>query len=427
MSFSGGNPLDQVVCYPYIEPDISWLKIAALCWERVHRVTSRHAPADSPGITELNEALNGFLLPVYPDDIIDETIVERLRVWLAARKEHKTGNSIGSFDQAVPSKQMPSGTSETEGFLLFSDKVPYPISELLLEFSAMRPRTEEIMAPWWEHELYRQRTGEWIKKKNWKPSNGTAASVQALHKKYLSKAEEWEAEGDGDTALFFKEKADVLRQRSLRPVEVETGSALVDTDVALYYLSLIASGKASQINADLFAEDSEAAKHVVTFSHVAGETRTAVLEANLPVDLNTLSSAQIADFREGTIKDRFRFQRAVQSVLNDIQSVSSESDVERLKRIAFDLATERIEETKKVYQYALIQTGIKALGTSLAPPALLSWLASALHVGLFMPAAVASTIALFGVQMLIDRDKARTEAEKSGWAYILKIQNRFQR
>jgi hypothetical protein len=140
--------------------------------ERVYRVTSRHAPPDSPGITELNAALNGFLLPVYRDDMIDETIVERLRSWLANREEQKSSNSVASYDQGVLPKQVTTGTSKTEGFSLFSDKVPYAIGGLLGEFNAVRPRTEEILAPWWEHELYRRRTGEWVggTYKNWKPT-----------------------------------------------------------------------------------------------------------------------------------------------------------------------------------------------------------------------------------------------------------------
>ena len=415
------------MCYPYIEPDISWLKTAALCWERVHRVTSRNAPPDSPGIIELNAALNGFLLPVYPDDILNETIVERLRSWLASRAEQNTSNSIANYDLGVPSKQVTTGKSRVGAFSLFSEKLPYPVGDLLREFNAVQQGTTEILAPWWEHELYTSRTGEYVRcsHKNWKPTNGTAASTQALYKKYLRKAGEWEEEGDDETALFFQNKADSLRQRGLKSVEVDTGEVLVDRDVAFYYLSLIASEKAGQLKADLFAGDSEAARQVATFSRIAGETTTAVLQANLPMDISAVSSAQIADFREATIKDRFKFQKALQSLLNDVQSVSSEDDGERVKRVALELATERIEETKKAYQYARIQTGIKALGTSLTPPALLSWLASTLHIGLFMPTAVVSTIALFGVQMMIDRDKARTEAEKSGWAYILKAQSRF--
>jgi hypothetical protein len=410
--------MDQVVCYPYIEPDSSWLKIAALCWERVYRVTSRHAPPDSLDITELNAALNEFLLPVYPDDIVDENIVERLRSWLTVRREQQTGESIGTGDNLV---------GKTEGFLLFQDKAPQSVFRLLWEFSALQEQTEEVIAPRWKHHELRGRTGEWVKRDpmELKPPFWEGAAEYARWVKYRRKAVEWEEEGDDEAASFFERKADALWERSLKPVEVNTGLYLVDMDVAMYYLSLIASEKARQLKADLFAESSEAAKQAATFSGIAGTAATAILEAHLPEDLDTLAPAQIADFREATVKDRFKFQKALQSVVNEIQSVSSEVDIERLKRIAVELATERIEETKKAYRYARIQTGIKALGTSLTPPALLSWIASTLHVGLFMPAAVASTIALFGVQMLIDRDKAQTEAEKSGWAYVLKMQKKY--
>jgi hypothetical protein len=62
--------MDAVVCYPYIEPNQEWLTIAALCWERVYRVTSRNAAPDSAYIAELNSVLDGFIKPVFPEEVV---------------------------------------------------------------------------------------------------------------------------------------------------------------------------------------------------------------------------------------------------------------------------------------------------------------------------------------------------------------------
>jgi hypothetical protein len=60
--------MNTVVVYPYIVPDGNWLRLAALCWDKVYRLTSRKAPSDPEELQELNSGLGGLVESVYPED-----------------------------------------------------------------------------------------------------------------------------------------------------------------------------------------------------------------------------------------------------------------------------------------------------------------------------------------------------------------------
>jgi hypothetical protein len=271
-------------------------------------------------------------------------------------------------------------------------------------------------------EYYRNLTSEpvFMNVHRWKPSGGSAAAAKARYERYLAESEGKYEEGDKSGARLLKRKAEELRKRSLR--EFGLGPyVLVDRDVAVHYLSLIARRRAEELNADLFAEDFTAAESAIeAIPAVVGHVGTSLMRAYLPKDIGNLPANKIAEFRARTETDRIKFQKAIQSLVNDYSSVSSAEGLERLKRMAVELAREKVEGTRKAYSSIRIETTLKALGTSLAPPALVSWLSSVLHLGLFAPAAIAATLALFGAQMLSDREKMRSDADKDSWSYVLK-------
>jgi hypothetical protein len=200
------------------------------------------------------------------------------------------------------------------------------------------------------------------------------------------------------------------------------GDSLVREDIALHYLSLVASRMAEKKNADLFAETSEFTRTVFYSARVArSDVATAVLSAYLPKDLGALPPSRIAELRSELAAGRLRFQKDVQSLVDEYSPVPSEEELQRLRASMIAIAKERIEQSREAYRLTRISAAIKTFGVSLTPPALLTTVASALGIGIFLPAAIGSTLALFGAQTLIDLKKARLEREKAAWSYVLKV------
>jgi hypothetical protein len=59
----GESSMTSVIVYPYIVPDIEWLKIAALLWDKVHRISSEFSPDDPEEVHKLDSAVGGLLKP----------------------------------------------------------------------------------------------------------------------------------------------------------------------------------------------------------------------------------------------------------------------------------------------------------------------------------------------------------------------------
>lgn len=68
-----------------------------------------------------------------------------------------------------------------------------------------------------------------------------------------------------------------------------------------------------------------------------------------------------------------------------------------------------------------VETATKVFGLTLAAPAALQVLSSALSVPVFQPAAVISALALTAAEYLAARESRRAERDAAPWAYLLDL------
>jgi hypothetical protein len=83
--------MNTVVYYPHIYPTDEWLKLAALCWDKVYRLVPSHW-YDPPIIEELDTALGGILVNVGIKQVADLEVQKQFEEWIDARIDKlKTG------------------------------------------------------------------------------------------------------------------------------------------------------------------------------------------------------------------------------------------------------------------------------------------------------------------------------------------------
>lgn len=335
--------MNAVIVYPYIVPDADWLKLAALCWDKVYRLTSRKAPADPEGVQELNRALGGFLEPLYPED-------------------YRVTSDFKSWLMHGGAKLSPSATAQhpPNYFAMFDDKLP----------------TEGI--------------------------------TDYLVKRNLVRARGAQPEGSAE---------------KISTPASPKGNILVREDIALHYLSMAAAKVAADKNADLFAERQEFTLSPIFYTarvlqaNVAAKT----LEAYVPHDLSTLSLGRIADIRSHMGEARLKYQSDIQSLCQEFAKVASAGELKNLERRITDVAKQRIESTRKAYELVKLNVVTQVIGLSYVPLGVLTWMGSALGIGIFAPASILAGLVLGGAKILIEREKGKLDMEKGGWSYALEV------
>jgi hypothetical protein len=135
---------DQLVCLvcysasnfagSAISPDVDWLKTAALCWDRVYRMTSKPAPSDPPDVQRIASELGDFLHDIYPEQYQPGPSELDLHQWLR---------------QQVAAERVQTSTEMIE---LFADKVPPELAEAFDQHGVTARKEHEITAPWWMEE-----------------------------------------------------------------------------------------------------------------------------------------------------------------------------------------------------------------------------------------------------------------------------------
>ena len=336
--------MNTVVVYPYILPDIEWLKLASFCWDKVYRLSSQDAPSDPDEIAQLNERLGGFLESVYPDSFASDETASEFRRWLMWGKGKHAPSAVDKHDD--------------DYFAMFQRKLP--------------GRNTRVMKFLINHDM-------------------------------------------------AKRREDVSPLRS-GPGQVGLGDVLIRKDIALHYLSLVASQVAERKKADLFAENGEFTDTVFYGVRVArADVATGLLQAHLP-DLSALSLDQLSGIRAGLGAGRLKYQRDVQELVDKFAAVASEGELESMKRNLVAIATEQIEQTKKIYRANRASAVAKFIGVSLTPAGVISAVASAVGVGIFMPASIVASLALAGALTLADLEKARAERAKAAWSYVLDVE-----
>jgi hypothetical protein len=202
------------------------------------------------------------------------------------------------------------------------------------------------------------------------------------------------------------------------------GNILVRQDVALHYFSMAAAQIAEKKNADLFGEHQEFTLSSLFYSTRAlqGNVTLKTLEAYVPQDLGKLPIPQVAELRGRLGEARLKYQSEIQSLTQQFAKVGSEGELKNLEEKITSIAKERIEATRKSYHLVNLNVAAQVIGLSFAPLGLLTWVGSALGIGVFAPASILAGVALGGAKLLIEREKGKLEKDKVGWSYALELE-----
>ena len=373
--------MNTVVYYPYINPRPDWLKLAALCWDKVYRLVPPNTYLSVPEeIEELDEALGEILWSVdvgvhgEDDEIYEDEIQDQFWRWIDAREEKLKGESWSSERSQ----------EEHALFSMFPSKFP---------------------------------GGEFVGK----------LQERGLARVNYEPVEVPEGEPVGESAVYEQSESRRVGGRVSRRVRkwlhkktfVEEPIVYLPKDVALHYLSLCASQEAKDGKRDLVADGEKFTDTVLHDYSVRGEVATTVLQAYLPKNFSNLEVKRIAEFRKEFAAQRLAYQSAVQSIVDEHAKVASEGELESVKRNIVELAKQKVDDTQRTYRRANQEMVVKAVTVSLTPPAIATAIGSALGIGIFGPAGIVAALSILGAKLLLDRDKANTERAKSPWSYVL--------
>jgi hypothetical protein len=413
--------MNTVVYYPYITPRLEWLKLAALCWDKVYRLVPPYGwPDDPEALIELDQSLGSLLGTV---DVAEYagSIQDQFWTYIDAREE--------KFKEVQWS---PDTFKERDTiFNLYESK--FPGGEFVKELHSRglaRVETEikEVQIAEWEVGYYQ------VAEEVYEPEDPLPGSA---HEQYNRLQEEaWrirsEAYGLGlasaradalqRQANALENKAEEIRRQNLITYSFQDWDNPVISlpkDVALHYLSLCASQAAEDKRRDLVADGMKYTDAVFHDYAVRGEVGTAILRAYLPENFSDLEPERIKDFREEFSAQRTAYQSEIQSHVGRLAEITSEGELESKKADIVELAKQRVDDVQRTYRRANQRMVLKTLGMSLTPPALATFIGSALGIGIFAPAGIVAAVSLFGAGLLLDRDEAKAERDKSPWSYVL--------
>lgn len=363
--------MNTVVYYPHVWPRLKWLKVGALCWDKVYLLGPGVGAGYYVPIPEVENFVNA--LPEFVDiktqvgDIVDDELAQRFQQWVMTRKQQLRAQVTDESQRL---------------FGVYDEKFSHPI------------RTEQTLLSW-------------------------------LIEEGLARIEEPDRRNP---------KYHYDQEWGMFDSEIGASNFVSDTkvylpkDIALHYLALAASKAAQDGNRDL-AADQETFTDVVFYSARTARSIVAssVLEAYLPADLDRLEASRIADIRMELSAKRLEFQAATQQLVDEFLEVSSEGELANVQTSISALARERVERTQAIYRRAKLQTLVESVGVTLTPPALLTSVASALGIGVFGPAGIGAALSLFGAGILLKSLSARAERAQSPWSYVLDVSKMSRR
>jgi hypothetical protein len=127
----------------------------------------------------------------------------------------------------------------------------------------------------------------------------------------------------------------------------------------------------------------------------------------------------LAEVRAELAAGRLRYQAEVQATVDQLVGVSSEGELNAAKTAIAEIAQARVEETRRTYLRSNLTLATETFGVTLTPPALAASIASALGLGFFAPAGIATALSLFGAAALLKRGEARASRAENPWSYVL--------
>jgi hypothetical protein len=351
-------PVNTAVYYPYIWPRTKWLRLGALCWDKVYSVTIPNRAGPPEDVRALMTALPDFLdaSSLLAPSFVDDELIARFKRWVDDREDTLRAELVGDRQSL---------------FGVYDTKFWRPMA------------TEESIRDW-------------------------------LVDRGLARIEE------PDTAEYGLDGDDVTEIGA--SMFIEDTVVYLPKDIALHYLALIAARAAAEQKRDLAADQAAFTDAVFNdASRARANVASSVLEAYLPEDFEQLELARIAELREHLATRRLKFQVAVQELVAEYERVSSEGELASIEHQLVEIAEERVEETRDAYRRAHLSTAVQSFGITLTPPALASSVASAIGVGIFAPVGIALAFSLFAAGALLKHREAAAARMDSPWSYVLDL------
>ncbi|WTX01019.1 DUF6236 family protein (plasmid) [Streptomycetaceae bacterium NBC_01309] len=387
--------VNSVVFYPHQCPSSQWLRMAALCWDGVHRLVPRSSPLPDPEkVTRLDEALGGILRDVRLPLSLPSGMTERFLQWVDAREGQLSAAPL----QAVAGERY-QGTGIFP-FSKFPDGGEFVQALESRGLARIESQDVEVRIASWEEEDFYLRYSEGTADVDESPGTPVAEYYRLLD------------QGDAVGAERF-------RDRHLITVVDRQPILHLPLDIGLHYLAMSAFEVAGRDNRDLVAGDARFVDvGMYDVRALRGDVASATLKAFLPQNLNAVPVQQLAEFRAEFAAERLAYQREIQTLTGEFSEVASEGELHRVRDQVIELARQRAERTQRTYRRARVEMALQSLGVTLTPPALVGSVASALGIGMFAPAGIAAAISAFGLGMLMKRGSVRDERQADPWSYV---------
>jgi hypothetical protein len=355
--------VNTVVYYPHIWPRPEWLRLGALCWDRIVLLgVSLHGPSSKPDdIRELDDTLGGILdTSTTVTQFVDAELTDRFKRWVEPRADVLRAQ-LSDDPQTM--------------FGVYDEK-----------FISPAPGEEDI--------------------RDWLVAQGLARIEEPQNRE--------EYGFDPEEGWFMSEVG--------ASMFVSDTVVYLPKDIALHYLSLVAAKAAASNNRDLATD--EAVFTDVVFDDVRGvrgSVASSTMEAFLPAGFDRIEPERLADIRTKLAAGRLEYQAEIQSTVEKFASVSSEAELDAVSKSIHEIAQARVEETRQTYRRSKLDLATQTFSVTLTPPALATSIASVLGIGIFAPAWIAAALGIFGARALLGLSRSRAERAKSPWSYVLDV------
>lgn len=228
---------------------------------------------------------------------------------------------------------------------------------------------------------------------------------------------------EGESKLEFLRR---MRNEGRLIEQKHSSEIYLPSEVALHYLSLCASKAATIKKADLYGANDDFFDTTISSSNRATvNVMHNIVNAYVPENLSELTPKAIGEIREELAEKRLLFQSEIQSLSKKFTDISSEDELETLKRRIENIARDRINETQKSFRDNKIKMVLKSIGISLTPPALAGYIASALSIGILEPVGIGLSIALFSGNTILEYNKAKSDYNNNAWSYIIDLKKKL--
>jgi|GEM_PF-2432852 len=407
--------MNGVLAYPHFFPPHDWLKLAMLCWDKIY--TLREVDADRPDyIKQFEDKIPDMLDRIEVAEFsADQTVKEQFEQWVAANGRNQASSMI-PFASAQSQWVMIDGLFGINDWAWFK--------EVLMKNGLLLERNEESRRiPRWEFEprlLYPESPCERDPhiETRFQFYEAIASGDRRFAKKLLKK---------GFPSDIRSKLERLLQPTGCSPNDFARDVIFLPPEVPFHFLALCAAKAAGARALDL-ATDSNVYVKTCHYDRrqIAADVGLQLIQAFIPKNHCALEFNQLADLRAEFSTRRLQYQQEVQSLCDEFVKLFSEEALQTAAKRIEELAKARVEESRQIYQSAKTEAILKTFGVAIAPPTVMTTVASMLGIGLFTPAAIAAGIATAISLKLLESKKIETNKAKTAWSYILDLNDRLK-